>query len=123
MSQSLPTGFHGSNKILWLDGHLVPLGNIFLAFFMVLWYSFIISIVDPVSNDTVFKNWGWTLQVSVEHLWQNALNETGSVHPPGDWHPSHSTQNLVQLILCILDIQRSYHWCAGFTCVFFTSFI
>ena len=48
------------------------------------------------------KNWGWTLQVSVEHLWQNALNDTGSVHPLGDWHPSHSTQNLVQLILCTL---------------------
>ena len=35
----------------------------------------------------------------MEHLWQNALSETGSVHPLGDWHPSHSTQNLVQLIL------------------------
>ena len=28
MSQSLPIGFHGSNEILWLDGHFVLLGNV-----------------------------------------------------------------------------------------------
>ena len=45
----------------------------------------------------VFKNWGWTLQASVEHLWQGAPIETRSVHPLGTHTPTtvHTVSHLV----------------------------
>ena len=104
MSQSPPIGSCGSNDNLWLDGHFVLLGNVFGLphDFSVQFHHFI---VNPVFNDRVFKNWGWTLQVLTELLLQDVPNDTGSVHPFQGWHPSHSTQNPVQLIfLCFVSL-------------------
>ena len=45
----------------------------------------------------VFKNSGWILWASVEHLWQDDPIETGSVHPLGTHTPTtvHTESHLV----------------------------